>query len=79
MAMKILEKYSLKMRIKCKKSNRFLCEVNIEQYLANLEELGISQQIPLEITIPCRACREIETYEIYSTRYAFKNKEKSKK
>ena len=67
------------MRIRCKKSGRFLCEINIEQYLANLEELGISQQLPLEITIPCRKCKEIETYEIYSTRYAFKNKEKIKK
>lgn len=79
MAMKILEKYSLKMRIKCKKSNRFLCEVNIEKYLANLEALGISQELPLEITIPCRSCREVETYLIYSTRYTFKNKEISKK
>ena len=52
------------MIIKCKKSKRFLCEIDIEGYLANLDSLGISQQIPLKLTIPCRACKEIEVYEI---------------
>lgn len=60
------------MVIKCKKSKRFLCEIDIEDYLCNLEKLGISQQIPLKITIPCRACREIEVYEIYEKHYSFK-------
>lgn len=64
------------MKIKCKKSHRFLCEINIEDYLSNLEALGISQQLPLEITIPCRGCKETETYLIFSTHYTFKNKEK---
>ena len=67
------------MKIKCKKSGRFLCEINIEEYLSNLEEFGISQQIPLELTIPCRSCREIETYLIYNGHYSFKNKKKVKK
>ena len=67
------------MKIKCKKSGRFLCEINIEHYLSNLEELGISQQLPLEITIPCRGCKEIETYFIYKSHYAFKINEKDKK
>lgn len=67
------------MKIKCKKSHRFLCEINIEEYLANLEALGISQELPLEITIPCRGCKETETYEIYNTHYTFKNKEKKEK
>ena len=60
------------MIIKCKKSKRFLCEINIEDYLKNLEKLGISQQIPLKITIPCRACKQIEIYEIYEKHYNFK-------
>ena len=60
------------MVIKCKKSKRFLCEIDIEEYLSNLEQLGISQEIPLKLTIPCRACREIEIYEIYEKHYKFK-------
>ena len=60
------------MIIKCKKSKRFLCEIDIEQYLSNLEQLGISQQIPLKLTIPCRACKQIEIYEIYEKHYNFK-------
>ena len=60
------------MVIKCKKSKRFLCEIDIEQYLSNLEQLGISQELPLKITIPCRSCREIEIYEIYEKHYKFK-------
>ena len=68
------------MRITCKKSKRFLCEIDIESYLKNLEQLGISQEIPLVITIPCRACKKVETYHIYETHYIFKeNKEKSHK
>ena len=60
------------MVIKCKKSKRFLCEINIEDYLKNLEQLGISQQIPLRIIIPCRACKQIEIYEIYEKHYNFR-------
>lgn len=59
------------MVIRCKKSKRFLCEINIEDYLKNLEKLGISQQIPLRIIIPCRACKQIEIYEIYEKHYNF--------
>ena len=60
------------MIIKCKKSKRFLCEVNIEDYLRNLEQLGICQELPLRIIIPCRACKQIEIYEIYQKHYNFK-------
>ena len=59
------------MVIRCKKSKRFLCEINIEDYLKNLEKLGISQQIPLRIIIPCRACKQIEIYERYEKHYNF--------
>lgn len=60
------------MVIKCKRSKRFLCEIDIEDYLHNLEQLGISQEIPLKLTIPCRACKQIEVYEIYEKHYCFK-------
>lgn len=59
------------MKIKCKKTKRFLCEINIEEYLKNLEKLGVSQQIPLKLIIPCRSCHEIEMYEIYENHYLF--------
>lgn len=66
------------MKIKCKKTKRFLCEINIEEYLKNLEKLGVSQQIPLKLTIPCRSCHEIEIYEIYENHYLFeKNVDKN--
>jgi|GEM_PF-4547397 len=60
------------MVIKCKKTKRFLCEINIEEYLKNLEQLGVSQEIPLEITIPCRLCKKSEVYSIYKDHYQFK-------
>lgn len=60
------------MIIKCKKTKRFLCNINIEEYLENLKKIGISQEIPLIITIPCRACKQVEQYEIYENHYIFK-------
>lgn len=59
------------MKVRCKKSKRFLCEIEIEEYLHNLEQLGISQEIPLKITVPCRACHQIEVYNIYEKHYEF--------
>lgn len=66
------------MIIKCKKTKRFLCEIDIESYLKNLEQLGISQEIPLKITIPCRACKKVETYHVYETHYIFKENEEKR-
>lgn len=59
------------MDIKCKKTKRFLCSIDIEGYLKNLEKLGISQEIPLKIVIPCKNCHQIEVYEIYEKHYCF--------
>ncbi len=64
------------MIIKCKKSKRFLCEIDIENYLSNLKSIGISQEIPLKIVIPCRKCKEVEEYEIYENHYIFKKNQK---
>ena len=60
------------MIIKCKKTKRFLCDVNIEEYLENLKQMGISQEIPLKITVPCRSCKKIEVYHVYEKHYVFK-------
>ena len=60
------------MEIRCKKTRRFLVDIDIEDYLKNLRKLGIKQEIPLKITLPCPRCHKIETYEIYEDRYVFK-------
>lgn len=63
--------------MRCKKTKRFLCELNIEDYLFNLEQLGISQEIPLKITVPCRLCKAVEEYNVYKDHYVFiQNKER---
>ena len=59
------------MIIRCKKTKRFLCELNIEDYLYNLEQLGVSQEIPLKLVVPCRLCKESEEYYIYKDHYTF--------
>lgn len=59
------------MEIRCKSTKRFLCKIDIENYLKDLEKLGIIVSIPLIIEIPCRACRTIEVYEIYKNRYKY--------
>lgn len=59
------------MEIRCKKTKRFLVDINIEDYLKNLEKIGIKQEIPLNITLPCPRCHKIEKYAIYSNHYIF--------
>lgn len=59
------------MIIKCKKTHRFLCKINIEEYIKNLEDMGISQELPLKISIPCRLCKQNEIYYIYKDHYSF--------
>ena len=51
------------MKVRCKKTRRFLVEVDIEKYLENLRKIGIKQEIPLRITIPCPRCHKIEVYD----------------
>ena len=60
------------MKIRCKKTKRFLLEIDIEEYLENLRLIGIRQEIPLRITLPCPRCHQVEVYEIYENRYVFK-------
>lgn len=67
------------MILKCKRSHRFLCEVDIENYVKNLKEMGIEQLIPLRVTVPCRICKQIEVYNVYLTHYQFiENKDRQK-
>jgi hypothetical protein len=59
------------MRIRCKLTKRFLFEIDIEEYLSNLKKMGISQEIPLKVIIPCPKCHKQEKYSIYETHYIF--------
>lgn len=67
------------MIIRCKKTRRFLVEIDIEEYLENLRKIGIKQEIPLKITLPCPRCHQVETYEVYENRYVFIGNEKLSK
>lgn len=66
------------MEIKCKKSKRFLCEINYDEILDLLKKHNVVLERPLEIVIPCRACKESEVYHIYKDHYVFKENRKSK-
>lgn len=66
------------MEIKCKKSKRFLCEINCDEILELLSKYGVVLERPLEIVIPCRSCKESEVYHIYKDHYIFKENKKSK-
>ena len=49
-----------------------------ENYLKNLENLGISQELPLKLIIPCKNCKKNEVYHIYKKHYVFiENEDKS--
>lgn len=64
------------MEIKCKKSKRFLCEVNYDEIISLLKKYNVSLERPLKIVIPCRSCKESEVYYIYSDHYVFKENKK---
>ena len=66
------------MEIKCKKTKRFLCEVNYDKIIEHVEKHGIVVEIPLEIVVPCRACKESEVYFVYKDHYVFKENKKNK-
>ena len=66
------------MEIKCKKSKRFLCEINYDEILDLLKKHNVVLERPLEIVIPCRSCKESEVYHIYKDHYVFKENKKQK-
>ena len=53
------------MEIKCKKTKRFLCNINYEEILGLIEKYNIVLERPLEIVIPCKNCKQSEIYHIY--------------
>lgn len=57
------------MIIKCKSSNRFLAEIDIEKYYEGLKKMGVDVTIPLKATFACPKCKMIEEYDIYPTHY----------
>lgn len=66
------------MKIRCKKSKHFLCEIDMKDYFKNLDKLGISQQVPLRLVIPCQRCKKMEIYKIFENHYIFeKNVDKN--
>lgn len=65
------------MEIKCKKTKRFLCNINYDEIIELLEKYGVVLERPLKIVIPCKNCRESEVYHIYKDHYVFvENKRK---
>jgi hypothetical protein len=46
--------------------------------LSNLRKLGIKQEIPLRITLPCPRCHKIEIYDIYESHYLFVDNKETK-
>lgn len=63
---------SIDMIIKCKKTKRFLCEINYDEILETIAKHGVELEKPLEIVIPCKNCRTSEIYHIYKDHYVFK-------
>lgn len=59
------------MKIKCKKSKRFLCEVNYDEIIGLLGKYNVSLERPLKLVIPCKNCKTSEVYHIYKDHYVF--------
>ena len=67
------------MEIKCKKSKRFLCDINYNEIISLLEKYNIALERPSRIVIPCRSCKESEVYHIYKDHYVFIENQKNTK
>ena len=65
-----------KMQIKCLTCGKFLFEINIEEYIGELERLDIEQQTPIVVTIPCKMCKATQTFDIYKNRINMKSKKR---
>lgn len=59
------------MEIKCKKSKRFLCEINYDEIIDLLAKYNVSLERPLKLVIPCKNCKTSEVYHIYKDHYVF--------
>lgn len=72
------KKEGVKIKIKCKKTKRFLCDIDYKSIIDVFEKYDISVEIPLKIVIPCRTCHESEVYNIYKDHYVFVENKKKK-
>ena len=63
------------MEIRCPRTKKFHFDINIEEYIRDIEKLGIEVEIPIKVKIPCSKCKMIETYEIYKNRIYIKSEE----
>ena len=61
------------MEIKCQITKKIHININIEEYISDLEKIGVEQQTPVIVRIPCSKCKMIETYEIYKDRILIKS------
>lgn len=59
------------LEIKCKKTKRFLCQLNYDEIISLLDSYGVSLERPLRIVIPCKNCKCSEVYHIYKDHYVF--------
>lgn len=57
------------MEIRCKATNRFLLNIDIENYYNSIKKMGLNITIPLVIELPCPTCKMIEVFEVYPTCY----------
>lgn len=60
------------MQIKCKKTKRFLCEINYDEIISLLASYGVQLERPLRLVVPCKNCKESEVYDIYKDHYIFR-------
>ena len=65
------------MQIKCLTCGKFLFEINIEEYIEDLNKIGIEQQTPVIVNIPCRSCKTIQTFDIYKNRLYMKSRKRN--
>ena len=73
------------MRVICPETGRFQFKINIEEYISDLERLGVEQQTPIIINIPCRGgtkwdtgcknCSKNPTFYIYKDRFKMEKNE----
>lgn len=59
------------MRVRCKKSKRFLVDINYDEIISLLEKYNVSLERPLRLVIPCKNCKTSEVYHIYKDHYVF--------
>ena len=52
------------MRITCKSTKRYLCNIKIEEYNNELKKMGIAATMRLAIELYCPGCKKKQVYLI---------------